>query len=249
MIKPAGIAVVAASCFALAFALVGSPAAQGQQEEPKNLKVLPKGTSHREVVNIMRGMSSALGVRCDECHAQNKAGNDMDFASDEKPAKETARKMMKLVGSINEQIAAMGDKDAPQVRCVTCHRGVKRPETLAALMTGAIEKNGVSGAIDRYRKLRERYYGTGSYDFSPASLNEVASGLAEGKKDYAGATQILQLNLEFSPKDAETYVTLARVQQASGDNAAATASLEKALQIDPNNRWAKQMLQRLKGGQ
>ncbi len=77
MIKPAGIAVVAASCFALAFALVGSPAAQGQQEEPKNLKVLPKGTSHREVANIMRGMSSALGVRCDECHAQNKAGNDM----------------------------------------------------------------------------------------------------------------------------------------------------------------------------
>ena len=249
MIKPAGIAVVAASVFALAFALVGSPSAQGQQEEPKNLKVLPKGTSHREVVNIMRGFNAALGTRCDDCHAQNKAGTDMDFASDEKPMKETARKMLKLVGSINEQIAAMGDKDAPQVRCVTCHRGVKRPETLAALLGNVVAKDGVPAAVDRYRKLRDRYYGTGSYDFSPASLNEVAMGLAEGKKDYAGATQILNLNLEFSPKDAETYVSLGRVQQAQGDNAAATASLEKALQLDPNNRWAKQMLQRLKGGQ
>lgn len=249
MIKPAGFAVVAASCFALAFALVGSPSAQGQDEAPKNLKVLPKGTSHRDVVNIMRGFNAALGTRCDDCHAQAKTGDDLDFASDEKPAKETARKMMKLVGSINEQIAAMGDKDAPQVRCITCHRGVKRPETLAALMSGVIAKDGVTASIDRYRKLRERYYGTGSYDFSPGSLNEVAMQLAEGKKDYAGATQILKLNLEFSPKDADTYVTLGRVQQAQGDNAAATASLEKALQLDPNNRWAKQMLQRLKGGQ
>lgn len=250
MKTPVRFAVSALALFAVVTFLQAGPTAAQAPEEPKNLKVLPKDMPRREVIAIMRNFSSALGVKCDECHAASKTRpDDLDFASDEKPEKEEARKMMKLVGSINDQIAQAGFKDAPQVRCITCHRGVKRPETLAARLTRVTDKGGADAAVAEYRKLRDRYYGTGSYDFSPASLSEVAGQLAESKKDYDGAIKLLQLNLEFSPKDAESYVVLGRAQMAKGDRAAAVASLEKALALDPNNRWAKQMLERAKGGQ
>jgi hypothetical protein len=228
----------------------GSPLAQAP-EEPKNLKVLPKDMSRREVVSLMRSFSQALGVRCVECHVSTKPGSerpdDLDFASDKRPDKETARKMMKMVGSVNDQIGQMGLKDAVQVRCVTCHHGVKRPETLSATLTRSVNEKGVPAAIERYRELRDRYHGTAAYDFSPQSLNEVAGGLAE-KQDFDGAIQLLRLNLEFSPKDAVTYLTLGQVQLAKGDRAAAIASFEKTLELDPENRWARTQLERAKSG-
>jgi tetratricopeptide (TPR) repeat protein len=108
-------------------------------------------------------------------------------------------------------------------------------------------EKGVDGAIESYRKLREQYYGSAAYDFSPPSLNRLASNLAESKKDFDGAIKLVQLNLEFTPKDPYTHVTLGQVQMAKGDKAAAIASFEKAIELDPNNNWAKQQLERAKG--
>jgi Flp pilus assembly protein TadD len=234
------------------FLHTGSPLAQAP-EAPKNLKVLPKDMSRRQVIEIMRSFSSSLGVKCIECHVSTKPGSehpdDMDFASDQKADKETARKMMRMVNSINEQIGQMGLKDPVQVRCVTCHHGVKVPQTLAAVLTKTANEKGADATVESYRKLRERYHGTGAYNFSPAALNEVAGQLAQSKKDFDGAIKLLNLNLEFAPKDSETWTLLGQAQFQKGDKAAATASLEKALQLDPENRHAKQVLERVKGGQ
>jgi hypothetical protein len=226
--------------------------AQGEQPAPKNLKVLPKDMPRREVVQIMRGFSQALGVRCNECHTSKVPGSDrledLDFAADDKPEKEIARKMMRMVNSINEQIGQMEFKDSPQVRCVTCHHGVKEPATLAAVMKKSVEQKGVDGAVQKYRDLRKEYYGAAAYDFTSGALNEVAGDLAESKKDYDGALKLLKLNLEFDPRDADSYATMGRVQMAKGDKAAAITSLEKALEIDPDHRWAKMQLSQAKGG-
>ena len=250
-----------ARVFALAIALfaavtflkIGSPSAQAPQPEPKNLKVLPKNMTRREVIEVMRGFSRGLGVRCTECHVSKVEGSDrpddMDYAADKKAQKETARKMLKMVASINDQISKMELKDVPQVGCVTCHHGVKRPETLAAIMTKYIDKDSLDTAIQTYRDLRKDYYGSGAYDFSSETLNGVAQGVAEKKKDFPGAIKLLQTNLEFYPNDADTYATLGSVQIASGDKTAGMASLEKALQIDPDNRWAKWQMDKAKGGQ
>jgi len=221
-------------------------------DEFTNLKVLPKDISKRELTGIMRSYANALGLRCSGCHESTKPGSDrlddLDFKSDKKPEKETARKMMRMVASINEQLGKMGFENKVEVGCVTCHHGVKHPETLAQVLQREIDKSGVAVATTRYRELRERYYGSGAYDFSPDALAEVAGDLAE-KKDFDGAIELLNLNLEFSPKDADSHATLGRVYMAKGDKEKAISSFEKALAIDPNHRWAKQQLERAKSGQ
>jgi len=230
----------------------GSSSAQ-IPDEFKNLKVLPKDINKRDLTDVMRGFSHALGVRCVECHVSTKAGSqrldDLDFASDDKPEKETARQMMRMVGSVNDQIAKMGMKNPARVQCFTCHHGVKHPETLGAVLMKAMDKGGVDAAVERYRKLRDDYYGSAAYDFSPDALIELASDVAEQKKDFDGAIKLLNLNLEFSPKDPNSYITLGRVYLAKGDKAASIASYEKALELDPENRWAKQQLERAKSSQ
>ncbi len=236
---------------ALALLPQGTPLAQAP-EAPKNLKVLPKTLTRDQVVDVMRSFSQALGVRCDQCHAPASAAApgrpDLDFASDAKPEKETARKMLRMLASINEQIGQMGFKDTLQVRCVTCHHGVLRPETLAGLLAKTAREQGVDSALVRYRALRDRYYGSGAYDFSPHSLNEAAGMLAASQKDYDGALRFLRLNLEYAPQDAETYLTLGQVQLAKGDRDAALQSLQKAVELDPDDRRARAELERAKGG-
>jgi tetratricopeptide (TPR) repeat protein len=250
---PARIAVIAV-VFIAAVSVLGLGSSSAQiPDEYKNLKVLPKDISNRDLVPIMRSMSQALGVRCTECHISTKPGSsrleDLDFASDEKDDKETARQMMRMVGSVNEQIGKMGLKEPVQVRCVTCHHGVKKPETLSAVLMRDFGKGGAKAASDRYRKLREDYYGTAAYDFSPSALTDIAGDIAESKKDFDGAATLLNLNLEFNPKDVNTYVVMGQVQMQKGDKAAAIKSLEKAVKLDPNHRWAKQQLEKAKSGE
>lgn len=218
----------------------------------ENLKVLPKDISKAELVSIMRSFSFALGVRCGECHASVMADtgrtDQHDFASDEKADKETARHMMRMVRSINEQIGAIGIEAPVKVECVTCHHGVKKPETLGAAMNRAMAKGGVEAGIERYRSLRSDYYGSAAYDFSPGTLVEIAGAHADAQKDPDGALKLLELSLEFHPQHVNTHITMGRVYAAKGDTAAAIASFQKALQIAPDNGWAKQQIERVRSG-
>jgi hypothetical protein len=87
----------------------------GPREAPKNLKLLKAD----QLMPAMRAFRTALGVRCDFCHVQ---GN---FASDDNPKKQIARKMIALVDQVN---AAFEDGKA-HVTCYTCHRGAEEPAT------------------------------------------------------------------------------------------------------------------------
>jgi hypothetical protein len=99
--------------------------------EPHNLKVLPASTTTANILPIMRNFSAALGTNCGYCHVWTGAGLPTnDYASDEKPAKEVARAMMRMAGTINETLAANIKKPADQltrVQCMTCHRGAAIP--------------------------------------------------------------------------------------------------------------------------
>lgn len=113
-------------------------------ETPKNLKVLPKNISHDELEKVMHDWDTALGVRCNFCHARNTETNKMDFASDAKPEKNMAREMMKMTAKINKKYFKMDDDDKGKgehkddmmaaISCMTCHHGSAHPN--AAPMGG-----------------------------------------------------------------------------------------------------------------
>jgi len=103
-------------------------------EKPKNLKVLPKNITGRELHNIMRGYSMSLGVRCNFCHVAEKVEGQekpkYDFASDNKQEKKIAREMMRMTTAINENYLGKmigGDHELEKISCVTCHMGHKTP--------------------------------------------------------------------------------------------------------------------------
>ncbi|PWT96379.1 MAG: c-type cytochrome [Bacteroidetes bacterium] len=121
---------------ALLAVIIFSVAATAPDKPPKrNLKVLPKNISHDDLSKVMDNFKAALGVRCDFCHAKSATdANKLDFASDAKEEKETARHMMKMTAKINKKYFNFNKPEAGQepmlaVTCVTCHRGNPHPES------------------------------------------------------------------------------------------------------------------------
>jgi len=114
-----------------------------QQPEPrqaqpafkaKNLKVLPKNITKDELDDVMDGFKVALGVKCGFCHAPQAADpSKLDFASDAKPEKLMARKMMKMTAQINKKYFHEPGMDGAMlaISCNTCHNGQEKPQTLS----------------------------------------------------------------------------------------------------------------------
>jgi hypothetical protein len=237
----------------LALFALAAPAPAQIPDEFTNLKVLPKDIGKRELVDIMKSFSGALGVRCSFCHVgESKTSLEgFDFASDDKEAKGVARVMMKMVGDINNNHLAQleHDGEAPRVRCVTCHHGVEEPQTIDNVVLAVAGKDGLDAALARYRELRGEYYGSAAYDFTAGPLNTVAETLAKEQNDVAGAIKVMKVNLEYNPDAPYSHLLLGQLYQASGDNDAAVASVKKSLELDPDNKWAKKMLEQLEAGE
>ncbi len=229
----------------------------GGAQAPRNLQVLPKDMTRRQVNDVMGSFTMALGVRCDHCHAVDPnapvvegRGPRLDYALDDKETKKVAREMLRMVMDINgKYLPATGRTfdEYNRVTCETCHHGLARPQTLRAALAVAVNAGGSDSAVALYRELRARYYGSGAYDFSDRQLNEAGSMIAENVNQRSAAIAILKLNLEFFPKSVFTLQNLAGISAAAGDTAAAIDALTKALEIQPDNNQLKNMLQRLKG--
>ena len=101
----------------------------------KNLKVLPKDISPEQLDKVMDKFKEALGVHCTFCHAPSKdtTNHHPDFASDDKPEKNIARKMMKMSAKINKKFFSYNKNDkgetVPAVECMTCHHGKPHPNS------------------------------------------------------------------------------------------------------------------------
>ncbi len=153
-------------------------------EHPKNLVVLPKSTTPKELQRTMFGFTSGLGVRCVFCHVgeEGKGLEEYDFASDSKPEKNTARTMMKMMNAINSQYLANINPDkAPtvQVNCITCHRGNSLPILLEDELKQTFERYGIDSTINQYHSLREQYYGGFTFNFKEGTLIRLAERILE----------------------------------------------------------------------
>jgi len=94
------------------------------EQQFKNIQVL-KGIPAEELLPTMQFVASSLGVNCEFCHVKDA------FEKDDKQTKKTARKMMEMMFTINQENFD-GRRD---VTCYSCHRGNAKPVAIPAVMT------------------------------------------------------------------------------------------------------------------
>ena len=223
-------------------------------EEPKNLKVLPEDVKGARLGQVMRGFVSALGVRCEFCHmGEGPDLTQFDFESDEKPTKQKARVMIRMVQAINEshleeltELGVAADQRV-QVDCMICHRTQTKPVMLGDVLEAAIDSAGIDTAIARYHELREQYYGGFAYDFSSRTLTRLGDRLA-GKEKFPEAIHILQLEIEMNGEQPRVLATLGNAQARAGDPEAAIRTFERGLELAPEGfkPFFQQQIDRLK---
>jgi len=222
------------------FILLGSAANAGAQFPPDslvNLEFFDKDIPVRELIGHMRGFSFALGVRCQYCHVgeDDQPLSEFDFPSDEKRTKRTARIMLQMVATINNNhLPDIPDRIEPntEVTCATCHRGLSRPRTLEAVLAETLESDGIDATVERYREMRSEYYGSGSYDFSEFVLTEWAQVLARsGQTDEA--IGVLELNAEMFPESGGVRFMVGEVFRLVDDTVQAKIHYERAIELQP----------------
>ncbi len=119
-----------------AVVLISTTAMKQKPDEPKrfkNLKVLPKDISEKQLDAVMENWEHSLGVRCSFCHVRNEETKKMDWAADGKPEKDMARSMYKMTAAINKKYFNAGKDSLGMVmemgvNCNMCHQGNAHPE-------------------------------------------------------------------------------------------------------------------------
>lgn len=231
--------------------LVAAPS--GAQSPPapwkaENLQYFPKDISRQQLTQRMREFSFSLGVRCQHCHSGGNGVSfeGVSFAADDKPAKTTARAMLRMIDQLNNvTLAQLPSRAQPRVvvDCATCHRGVLLPKSLQTTLFEIVEAQGAPAAIAKYRELRTDAT-LGRYNFGEWEINELARRLSDaGKADAAIA--ILEMNGEFYPASAEIDVMIGEQYRRLGDRDRAIQRYRAALAKSPQNGMAKQRLEEM----
>jgi tetratricopeptide (TPR) repeat protein len=229
------------------FLAAGAAHAQAAAEFT-NLQYFPKNVSRDELIGTMRGFCFSLNVRCTYCHAGTDSPSlkGVNFASDEKETKKTARAMLRMVDSINrEYITKLESQTSNRVTCVTCHHRLSKPTTINAVLAETIEKKDVAAAVALYRDLRKGHYGGGQYDFGETPLNQLTESLLKQKKTKE-AVAIMELNVEVNaPPSLWSYNLLAMSHRANKEIEKAKTDYQKILELNPQDEFAKKQLAEL----
>lgn len=178
--------------------------------EYQNLQVLDAHISRDELGRLMLQNLQGLGLPrrqregCLYCHvgSMDLPVSEWDFAADDKPAKDKARVMMKMVTDINtNHLAALEDRIDPdfEVTCYSCHAGRVDPRPLTAIMLETWREAGAQAAVEKYSALRTLYYAADAYDFRPATLINVAATMSNTGA-WEDALLIARLNESANPE-------------------------------------------------
>ena len=222
---PIGVALmVTALCGA-----VSSPALRGQEreEELKNLQFFSQDVSRDSLIQVMRGFSFALGVRCQYCHTGGDgiSFEGVVFESDEDPDKRKARFMLRMVETLNaSMLPMMADRDEPayEIGCKTCHRGSPKPVLLTDVLRRTLDEHGRDSTVTRYQALREEVAINGMFDFGEWEMNVLAERLTrEGR--HRDAITIYEINYESYPSSISIVSSLAGLYEEIEDGSIKTA--------------------------
>src|SRR5271157_1345438 len=123
----AGIAAVFVICGVVISGAKAQSAATGPKtavQQFKNIQVL-KDIPADQLIPAMQFITASLGVECEFCHVQGA------FEKDDKKPKQTARKMMEMMITINQE----NFDGKREVTCYSCHRGSTNPLATPVVMT------------------------------------------------------------------------------------------------------------------
>lgn len=115
--------------------------------------------------------------------------------------------------------------------------GPKR--SIARLLHGVVETEGVEAAIRRYHAVEES--SPDAFDFAESELNRLGYHyLGEGEVDTA--IRIFRLNVEAYPEGYNTYDSLAEAYLEAGEREKAIAHYRTSLELNPANENARTTL-------
>jgi predicted Zn-dependent protease len=106
------------------------------------------------------------------------------------------------------------------------------------LMVEITQAAGTDSALRAYRALRDRYYGSDSYDFREPTLNIAAFRLGRANR-IPEALVILDFNEQLFPNSSPLAVFRGNIQLMRGDTTAAEAAFREAIRRDSSNAEAR----------
>jgi len=125
----------------------------------------------------------------------------------------------------------------PQVRAAYDPR-----TSIAETLSATLASSGIDAAATQYRELKAARPTT--YNFDEDELNQLGYKLIRAKK-LNEAIRILQLNVESYPQSSNVYDSLGEAYMDDGNRPLAILNYQKSLTLNPKNRGAVLMLQKL----
>ena len=120
--------------------------------------------------------------------------------------------------------------------------GLDPRKSIALTLSETIKSGGMDAAVKQYHELKATAPAT--YNFDESELNHLGYRFLRANK-FKEAIRIFQVNVEAYPKSANTYDSLAEGYMDDDENTLAIANYQKSLQLNPKNRNAGVMLQKL----
>jgi len=115
-------------------------------------------------------------------------------------------------------------------------------KSIAETLSATIAASGIDQAAKQYHELKAA--APAAYNFDEDELNALGYQLIRARK-FKEAIRILQLNVEAYPQSGNVYDSLGEAYMDDGNKPQAIANYQESLQLNPKNRGAVQMLQKL----
>ena len=233
-------------------AVLAADASAQIPQELENLQFFPQDITRDSVIEVMRGFSFALGVRCQYCHVggDGVSFEGVEFASDDDPDKRKTRFMLRMVETLNNSLLPMmADRDVPasEITCKSCHRGRPKPALLTQVLRRVLDEEGADAAVARYREFREQAPMNGMFDFGEWEMNVLGERLRDEER-HRDAIAIFELNLEHFASSLSILFELGALYEAIEDVEGAIGYYERVLELSADNERAQARLTELRGG-
>jgi CubicO group peptidase (beta-lactamase class C family) len=114
--------------------------------------------------------------------------------------------------------------------------------SIAETMYVAITKQGIQAAIKTYESLHAANDAT--YDFGESELNALGYQLLYSDHKMSDAIEVFKLNTSAYSKSSNTFDSLGEAYQVSGNKELAIKSYQKAVELDPTNLHAIDVLKK-----